>query len=282
MNVQIKEKKNIKEITTFGAIHIKVSNLEKANLFWTKIGGLKVRAAHENTIEFGSESNTLVVVHHSAQQSFLNGYSGLYHFAIHVPNEAELASIIHRLDQRGYPYSPVDHTMSKAIYLQDLEGITVEYTLETPGREISLSLSRMGGPQSLDVREILQSLENNDIEKIIDDGAFIGHVHLYANDVEKSNEFYKNIGFTQNKYNHEMVFADLGAGGDFGHRIALNSWHGDNRPLAPSDSAGLDYFQLIYKDKKQLDQVITDLGEYEKTPDGYWIQDPTGNRILLN
>ena len=279
MSVIFQENK-VKDFTSFGAIHLKVTNLEKATLFWTKIAGLKLRASNENTIEFGSENKTLVVVHSSAKKTFLKGFSGLYHFAIHVPNEVELASVINRLNQRGFPYSPTDHTMSKAVYLQDLEGITVEFTLETPERVDS----NTGGvrPKILNVRGILQSLEDDNIDKIIDDAAYIGHVHLYAKNVDQSNEFYKNIGFTQNQYKPQMVFADLGAGGDFGHRIAINSWHGNNRPLAPSDVAGLDYFQLIYKDKEQLKKVVKNLDDVKETVDGYWVQDPTGNKILLN
>lgn len=283
MKAKYKEEKK-KEITSFGPIHLKVSNLEKASYFWTKIAGLKLRNSNENTIEFGSEKHTLVVVHNSANKSYLKGYSGLYHFAIHVPDEAELASVINRLNQRQYPYSPVDHTMSKAVYFEDLEGITVEYTLETPEREVAKANegAGMSRPKRLDVNGILESLQDDDIDKIIDDRAFVGHIHLYANNVAKSNEFYQKIGFIQNTYKPQMVFADLGAGGDFGHRIAMNAWHGNNRPLAPVDSSGLDHFQLIYKDKEQLNQVINKLDDYEKTVDGYWIQDPTGNKILLN
>jgi len=54
--------------------------------------------------------------------------NGLHHFVIHVPTEAELASVINRLNEREYPYSPVDHAMSKAVTFEDLNGITVQYT----------------------------------------------------------------------------------------------------------------------------------------------------------
>jgi len=283
MNVLYQESK-IKEKTSFGAIHLKVTDLNKATLFWTKIAGLKLRSSSEDTIEFGSEIKTLVVVHKSANKSYMKGYSGLYHFAIHVPNEAELASVINRLNQRGYLYSPVDHTISKAVYFEDFEGITVEYTLETPERAAKNTNedSSMSRPKALDVNGILKSLADDNVDKIIDNGSFIGHIHLYANNVEKSNAFYKQIGFISNKYNPQMVFADLSAGGKFGHRIAMNSWHGKNRPLAPSDSAGLDHFQLIFNDKAQLNLALAELDDVTKTPNGYWIKDPTGNRILLN
>lgn len=274
--------KKIMDNTSFGAVHLKVSSLEKAKLFWTNIAGLKLRHSYDHTLEFGTQNNTLVVTHKSAKQEYVKGYSGLYHFAIHVPNEAELASVINRLIQRNYPHSPVDHTISKAVYFSDLEGITVEYTLETPGREKVNTNSLVSGPKPLNVDEILQSLDDNDVGKILDDGSYIGHIHLYAHDVEESNVFYKSIGFTQSNYRPQMAFADLGAGGDFGHRIALNSWHGKHRPLAPSESAGLDHFQLIYNNKNQLNQVLEKLSTYQVTDEGYWVKDPTGNRILLN
>lgn len=275
-------RKGSRENTSFGAVHLKVSSLEKATLFWTNIAGLKLRKSYDDTLEFGTLTTTLVVTHKSAQQEYLKGYSGLYHFAIHVPDEAEFASVINRLNQRNYPHSPVDHTISKAVYFSDFEGITVEYTLETSGSEKPSKKEELSRPKSLNVDEVLLSLEDNDVGKILDDRSFIGHIHLYAYDVDESNDFYQSIGFIENNYKPHMAFADLGAGGDFGHRIALNSWHGRQRPLAPTESAGLDYFQLTYNNKDQLNKVLEKLSDYQETDEGYWVKDPTGNRILLN
>ena len=275
-------RKGSRENTSFGAVHLKVSSLEKATLFWTNIAGLKLKKSYDDTLEFGTLTTTLVVTHKSAQQEYLKGYSGLYHFAIHVPDEAEFASVINRLNQRNYPHSPVDHTISKAVYFSDFEGITVEYTLETSGSEKPSKKEELSRPKSLNVDEVLLSLEDNDVGKILDDRSFIGHIHLYAYDVDESNDFYQSIGFIENNYKPHMAFADLGAGGDFGHRIALNSWHGRQRPLAPTESAGLDYFQLTYNNKDQLNKVLEKLSDYQETDEGYWVKDPTGNRILLN
>ena len=44
------QEKNTREIISFGPIHLKVTNLEKATLFWTKIVGLKLRSSNENFI----------------------------------------------------------------------------------------------------------------------------------------------------------------------------------------------------------------------------------------
>ncbi|MFK7906270.1 MAG: VOC family protein, partial [Chitinophagales bacterium] len=125
---------NSSEFATYGAIHLNITNLEKAKLFWTKIVGMKVRSSSEKIAEFGTENKTLVVLHETAKTKFKKGYSGLYHFAIHAPNAAEFASMVHRLNVNKYPYSPIDHTMSKSIYLDDPDGINIEFTLETPER----------------------------------------------------------------------------------------------------------------------------------------------------
>ncbi len=283
---------NSSEFASYGAIHLNITNLEKSTLFWTKIVGMKQRKASGSTAEFGTETQTLVVVHQTAQTSYKKGYSGLYHLAIHAPNIVEFASMIHRLNVNRYPYSPIDHTMSKSIYLDDPDGINVEFTLETPERfkrVITTGGLRMEGTdgtirsasERLDVNEVLTVLKDNEVSKTISKDAYLGHLHLYANNVQHSNAFYKQIGFIQFNYLPQYMYADVGAGGAYQHRIAMNSWHGMNKPLAPKESAGLRHFQINYKSKEKLSEALGKVSSYEETQGGYWIYDPTGNKILL-
>jgi catechol 2,3-dioxygenase len=283
---------NSSEFASYGAIHLNNTNLQKATLFWTKIVGMKQRTVSENMAEFGTETETLVVVHQAAKTPYKKGYSGLYHFAIHAPNAAAFASMVHRLNASKYPYSPVDHTMSKSIYLDDPDGINVEFTLETPERfkrVITAGGLRMEGsdgvirPASarLDLDEVMRALGDKDQNSIIAKGTYIGHVHLYANNVEKSNTFYKKMGYVESNYLPQYMFADLGAGGDYTHRIVMNSWHGSNRPLAPKDSAGLRHFQINYKNKEKLNEALKNVADYTEQDGNFWLYDPTGNKILL-
>lgn len=278
------------EFATYGAIHLNNTSLVKSTHFWTEIAGMKQRKVSGKSAEFGTDTETLVVVHETAKTAYAKGYSGLYHFAIHAPNAAAFASMVHRLNVNKYPYSPVDHTMSKSVYLDDPDGINVEFTLETPERfkrVITTGGLKMEGAdgvirsasERLDLIEVMKALEERG--KIIAEGSYLGHVHLYANNVDSSNAFYKQLGYVPANYLPQFMFADLGAGGDYTHRIVMNSWHGQNRPLAPAGSAGLRHFQIDFKDETKLKEALGNVSKSDENEDGYWLNDPTGNRILL-
>ncbi len=283
---------NSTEFASYGAIHLNNTSLEKSTHFWTKIVGMKQRKVSENMAEFGTETTTLVVVHQTATKAFKKGYSGLYHFAIHAPNLAEFASMIQRLNTHKYPYAPIDHTMSKSIYLDDPDGINVEFTLETPERfkrVVTTGGLRIEGTdgvirsasEHLEVNEILKILKGDESKHIISKDTFLGHVHLYANNVVHSNTFYKQIGFLQFNYLPQYMYADLSAGGTYQHRIVMNSWHGTNKPLAPKENAGLRHFQINYKNKEKFTAAIAKLPKKEEKNGDFWTFDPTGNKILL-
>ncbi|MFK7768332.1 MAG: VOC family protein [Mariniblastus sp.] len=280
------------ESALFGAVHLNNTSIERATRFWVNIVGLTCRSKSDKVAEFGTAKKTLVVVHQTAKQPFQKGYSGLYHFAIHAPNEREFARMVYRLLANRYPCSPTDHTMSKSIYLTDPDGITVEFTLETPERfkrVITTGGLKMEGvdgivrgpSEKLDVDAVLQALPDRDLRRGISSEANIGHFHLYANNVEKSNSFYRAMGFEQFNYLPQFKYADVGAGGAYRHRIAMNSWHGTNRPLAPQGSAGLLYFQVDYTSGEGLRSAIKNFTGYASDERGHWLIDPTGNRILL-
>ena len=286
------EHNNSVEFASFGAIHLNNTNLEKSTLFWTEIVGMKLRNAAGNTAEFGTENKTLVVVHETAKTQFKKGYSGLYHFALHVPDKVEFSRMLYRLIVHNYTYSPVDHTMSKSIYLNDPDGITIEFTLETPerfkrvvttgGLKIEDSEGRIRSASDyLNVHDILKDTTGIDVNNGISKDTRLGHLHLYANNVEKSYTFFKNIGFNTFNYLPQFMYTDLGAGGAYQHRIALNSWHGMNRPLAPDESTGMKHFQIIFNNKEKLNHALLNVGEYKEKDSGFWCYDPTGNRLLL-
>lgn len=283
---------NKDEIASFGAIHLNNTSIEKAIGFWTKIGGMKVRTRSATSAEFGTETGTLVVVHQTAKSAFKKGYSGIYHFAIHLPDKQEFAKTLYRLQRNGYPHSPTDHTMTQSLYLDDADGITVEFAFETPERfkrvisegglfmeDADGTIRSASGP--LDTEAVLKNLTDKDLTNSIAVGSKIGHVHFSANDVTKSNEFYRTIGFTQFNYFPQYMYADLGAGGIYQHRIAMNSWHGKNKPLAPKENAGLEHYQIVFNSKEQLQKAVAALTNIEKNGDEYWTSDPTGNKLLL-
>ena len=287
-----KEQQSSEKFASFGAIHLNITNLEKSTRFWTEIAGMKLRGTSGNTAELGTDINTLVVLHETAKKKFQKGYSGLYHVAIHAPNIQEFASMVYRLALNNYPFSPVDHTMSKSVYLDDPDGINIEFTLETPERfkrvvtDRGLGIEDANGnirsaSDRLDLDEVMSHLGSPNMDKIISNETYIGHLHLYANNVANSNIFYQKLGFEPFNNLPQFMYADVGAGGSYKHRIAMNSWHGMNKPLAPSDSAGMRHFNIIFNNKEKFDLALNNLTGVETKDDGNWFLDPTGNKICL-
>jgi len=283
----------VQEIATFGAVHLNVTNLQQSFLFWKDYIGMKMRNETAEYTELGTDKSTLVVLYPTAKTPFKNGYSGLYHLAIHPSTEVEFARVLARLIAKRYPISPTDHTMSKAIYMEDPDGITVEITLETPERLERLDFSK-GAPRAidkdgtvrspsapLDVQAVLKALRENDISRPLADDTKVGHMHLYVSNLEATNDFYLSLGFIQNMALPNLGMYDLSAGGPFKHRIAFNAWQSLNKPQAPEGTAGMRYYTINFDTPERLKTALKAFPSAQERKDGYIVNDPAGNKILL-
>ena len=283
------------EIATFGAVHLDVHHVDEQVAFWRDVIGMNVRRQDKDVVELGTPTETLVTLHAGARTPFRKGFSGLYHLAVHAADDAEFARIAARLLQSGLPIAPTDHTMSKAIYLEDPDGMTVEITLETPerfpdwrvhfeGRSIYVvdDKGRKRSPtEPLDMREVLSHLPADDAGAKLRTGTKVGHVHLYVGDVPKAAAFYEGLGFSRTTYYPQLAMADFGAGGAFKHRFATNGWMGPNAPQAPAGTAGLRHYTVRFADQARLDAALARHPEAVAREDGYLVSDPSGNKLVL-
>lgn len=282
------------EKITYDSIALQVTDLQKSVFFWTNVIGLHTRSEQDNVVEIGTNETTLVTLKDGATSQWQNGYSGLYHVAIHVPTEKAFASILAHLIELSWPISPTDHIMSKAIYLLDPDGITIEITLETPERfshynmqgglfqVIDVDGNVRGATEPLDIRSILSKVQENTLFKHLPDETRVGHVHLYVPDLQESYNFYQSLGFQDNLLSVPIGFADLSAGGVFKHRMAMNTWQSLGAPQASAGTAGMEHFTLRYTSKELFDEVIATKKLREKNELGYKITDPAGNTLYLN
>lgn len=284
-----------REIATFGAVHLDVTDIARSTSFWTDLIGLTVRLRTANVVELGTELETLVVLHAGAHTKFLHGHSGLYHLAIHPPTQADFAVILLRLVQAGWRFSPTDHIMSKAIYLLDPDGITVEITLETPRRLRELVIRDNGvqairadgsvasGRDPFDVESVLALLPASGAADKAPLGTRIGHVHLHVGDLLAAYQFYRSLGFRQAMWAPQVGVGDLGAGGEFNHRIAVNTWQGENVPQSPPGSARMRHFSIRFDTDDLLRQALRDVpGGFTEVDNGFAVRDPSGNTAILS
>jgi catechol 2,3-dioxygenase len=283
----------------YGAIHLDVTDGARALNFWHDIVGLSMLESTREELHLGAGERELVILHPGAEKGVAPGHSGLYHLAIHLPDETELARVLWRLIVAGYPQAPTDHTMSKSTYLSDPDGLGLELVLETPERLGSWRneagalqlIDSEGKPHSiaepLDVNEVLAHLPDRGFDQpLLPPGTKIGHLHLHVSDLGAALHFYRDlIGFREHIHSPELGFADLSAGGPFPHRLALNVWAGAGARQPEAGSAGLRRLNIVLPGKESLRQVLDRLDEAgqptEPLDGGVLLLDPAGNALRL-
>ncbi len=121
-----------------GHIHLKVSDLERSITFYTQVLGFDI------TTRLGKQAAFLSVGgyhHHIGLNTWESqggaapprGSTGLFHFAILLPDRKSLASAIKRLNDHNWPIDgAADHGVSEAIYLTDPDGNGIELYCDRP------------------------------------------------------------------------------------------------------------------------------------------------------
>lgn len=116
-----------------GHVHIKVTDLRKSEKFYTELLGFKVseRVGNFLFLTFGKEHHDLALQEHPTAKKPSENTVGLYHFAIELENLRQFAEIYFKLKKNNIPISPIDHGISKAIYLSDTDGNGIEVYVDT-------------------------------------------------------------------------------------------------------------------------------------------------------
>jgi catechol 2,3-dioxygenase len=280
------------EMLTLGPVHLDVTDADRSLGFWRDRVGLEQRGEHDGAISLGAGDETLLVLHPGATSPARRGHAGLYHVAIHLPDEAEFARVLARLFDRQTSMSPTDHVFSKALYLDDPDGLGLEFTLETPGRLRSMRITpagpevvdadgnRRSGRDPLDVREVLSHLPDRDLSRPLPAGTKIGHMHLHVGDIEAGHRFYRDdLGFLD--ANDFGSGVDFHANGAFKHRMAINTWQGLGVSQPPAGTAGLRHFTIRYDSPERLATALARVRDVRPHPDGHLVRDPAGNAIVL-
>lgn len=151
---------------TIGHVHLTVGDLERSLGFYRDLLGFEVTTKYGDSAVFLSAGG----YHHHIALNVWNGvgavppprgHSGLYHFAILYPTRKELAKVLKKIIDSGYPVTGFsDHGVSEAIYLNDPDGIGVELYCDRPRSEWKVKndgeMEMVTKP--LDVEDLLKEL----------------------------------------------------------------------------------------------------------------------------
>lgn len=127
--------------TRIGHVHLKVSDLDRALEFYHDLLGFELTTMYGENAAFVSAGGYhhhigLNTWHSKGDPPAPQNSAGLYHTAFLYPTRKDLAKILQRLIDAGYPISGAsDHGVSEAIYLNDPDGNGVELYRDRPKDE---------------------------------------------------------------------------------------------------------------------------------------------------
>jgi catechol 2,3-dioxygenase len=272
--------------TTVGAVHLTVADLERSLGFYERVVGLRQRERGEGRVVLGGDSD-LLVLHEVPGARPAHGYSGLYHFALLVPERVDLARwLAHAARDRVALTGLSDHFVSEAIYLADPDAHGIEIYWDRPREVWEGKVAERLTTLPLDARGLLATLDDPATEPF--DGlpgeTVMGHVHLRVADVPQTVAFYRDLlGFgLMAQLGSQAAF--LSAGG-YHHHFGANTWESRGAPQAPPGSATLKQATILLPDEATIDRIADHLADHghepQATATGVLVHDPSGNPIEL-
>lgn len=273
---------------SWGVIELQVTDLERSALFWTSVLGLIERSQTETTRVLGTNAKALFVLHSGASRAVVASHTGMYHVAIGVRSQVEFSRLLARLLHLKIRVGPTDHLLAKSLYLTDPDGLEIEITFETPERfghfgdtteDLTMYDSKgrqHSGRGPLDVAAELSHVLNADIMAPIAEDTYLAHLHFKVASLEPALNWFESIGFSRHLTLANWGFADMGAGEINTHRLAMNTWAGENHPFAPDDMARLIRYELIAHD---TDVVAS--SPLQRHKDFLRGRDPTGVELVI-
>jgi catechol 2,3-dioxygenase len=273
--------------TTVGAVHLTVADLDRSIDYYEHAVGLGVHERGSDRARLGTGGDDLLVLHEVSGAYPADGYSGLYHFALLVPERVDLARwLAHAVRDRVPLTGLSDHFVSEAIYLRDPDHHGIEIYWDRPREVWEGQVGQRLTTMPLDTTSLLSEIGDPMSAGFdgLPGGTVMGHVHLRVANVPDAVSFYRDtVGFG--------LMAALGghaaflSAGGYHHHLGANSWESVGRPQAPDGYATLRQMTIVLPDAESRDQVaarIADAGQHPVvTDDGVAVSDPSGNPVLL-
>lgn len=274
--------------TTFvGHVKIKVENLNRALQFYRDILGFDILQQTSSTVTLTTDGKTSVLSLEQPENVIpkQRGTTGLYHFALLLPEKSDLANIVVHFVENGIRFGSSDHLVSEALYLHDPDGNEIEIYIDRApsewiwnGEEVAMAID----PLNFD--RLLTSVTESKWTKM-PENTMMGHIHLHVAELEKTEEFYvKGLGFdVVNRYGGKALFL---SSGKYHHHIGVNVWNGIGAPRPQKNSVGLEFFTLVYENEEARHHIIDNLQKIGalviEENDNFKTQDPSGNTIILS
>lgn len=269
-----------------GPTHLVVRDLDRAVAWYQDSLGLQQHGRNDGIARLGAGEDDVIVLHEQPGARDADRHAGLYHVALLYPSRLELARAGQRLAATRTPVDGAsDHGTHEAFYLRDADGNGLELAADRPRDQwpdVRSIAGYAGGPQPLDVADLLALVEDSPVEPRTAAGLRTGHQHLQVGDIDRGLAFYRDIlGF------EEMVnlgsAAFLSAGG-YHHHLGFNVWRGEGIGPYPAGTLGLDHWtvELSPGDVEAVRARVEGAGiETEPVDGGFVVCDPWNIAVAI-
>jgi catechol 2,3-dioxygenase len=269
--------------TRMGAVELTVADLDRSLDYYERAIGLAVLERAAGRAFLGAGGRQLLVLEEEPGARPADGYPGLFHFALLLPERADLARWLAYAARERIPLAGAsDHFVSEALYLRDPDRHGIEIYWDRPRERWEGQVTRMG-TWPLDVDDLLGVLDDPATEPFdgLPDGTTMGHVHFRVVDVGETVAFYRDVlGFE--------LMAQLGAqaaflaAGGYHHHVGANTWETVRTEPAPAGTAALQRTTIVLPDAAEVDRVLGRVADAGAEPgDGGIVRDPSGNALVL-
>jgi catechol 2,3-dioxygenase len=273
--------------TNLGHVHLRVADLDRSLEFYEQVLGFRVHRREEDNVYLGVGGEDLLVLTESpGAKPRPRNTTGLYHFAILLPDRTSLARSLRRLVEKDYPlWGASDHLVSEALYLDDPDGNGIEIYRDRPRGEWRWREGQVEmDTRRLDLGGLLAEPGSERPWEGLPTGTSIGHVHLHVRDLDEAKRFYHGtLGFdVMTRYGNQALFVSAGG---YHHHVGLNTWAGAGAAPPPDGSVGLRYFAVRLPEASELERVVRRLREdgvtFEERPGSILLRDQSGNGISI-
>ena len=212
--------------TGVGAVHLTVADLERSLGYYRHAIGLAVLGREGGTASLGVGGRELLVLVEKRGARPAARHTGLYHFALLLPERVDLARwLVHAVRDRVELLGLSDHFVSEALYLSDPDQHGIEIYWDRPREVWEGQVAERMTTLPLDVNSLLDELKDpgRDAFDALPAGTVMGHVHLKVARIIETIAFYRDaLGFA--------LMAQLGpyaaflSAGGYHHHLGANTW----------------------------------------------------------
>lgn len=267
-------------------VQLKVSDLEKSTRFYTEVVGLSIKNQSESKVSFttNGKDTLLTIMEPKGVQSKKEQTTGLYHFALLLPNRADLAQVVRHFIELGVRFGSGDHLVSEALYLADLDGNGIEIYVDRDSNKWTWENGQVAmTTEPVDFESLLKEQPVSSWQGL-PKNTMMGHVHLQVNNLEENERFYVDgLGFSVvNRYGTAALFiSDY----DYHHHIAFNTWAGRHIRHAKKTETGLAAYTIVFPSEEIRDDKIAGLKDIGVTVfeenGSFFTYDPSQTKICL-